>query len=97
MSQKPCTICKIEKDIEKDFYCYRNGTKRAACKKCHDMTAKIELRTCPVCQIVIRKVGMKRHERIKRHENAKFCNVSYDYNRLPQHMRRRESVPILMI
>jgi hypothetical protein len=89
---KICTTCNIEKNIESDFYCYsKNGTKKAICKECEKTTAnKIELSTCPMCDIVIRKTGMKTHEKSKRHENARFCNVSYDYNRLPHQMRRRK-------
>ncbi len=91
MNGKVCTTCNIEKDSEFDFYRYSNGTKKAICKECEKTTAnKMELATCPICDIVIRKASMKRHEKSKCHENVKFSNVSYEYNRLPQQMRRKK-------
>ncbi len=89
MNGKVCTTCNIEKDSEFDFYRYSNGTKKAICKKCEKTTAyKMGLSTCPICEITIRKTSLKKHEKSERHENVKFSNVSYDYDRLPRQMRR---------
>jgi hypothetical protein len=81
----------LKKNIESDFYCYSNGTKKAICKECEKTTgSKMELSTCRICDIVIRKTGIKKLEKSKRYEYARFCNVSYDYYRLPLQMRRRK-------
>ena len=83
MEKRVCNICNIEK-YKSEFY-----TNRAHCKTCHNHCEyKLELYKCEVCNITIRKVKKKKHDKSKRHQKCLFFNEQIDENRLQKQNRR---------
>jgi hypothetical protein len=97
--KRVCIRCKIEKDI-KDFYKYtakgvsssnytKKGNYKSICAYCENHNiSKYELYKCEICNMDIRKVYKRRHEKSYRHQQCRFWDKQYDSSRLQMQNRR---------